>query len=121
MLRVLDTSELHGAYEPLLAVQDDFDVGTGDSFQTPAGRRRRATGSTPAPSASTRRAGWIQPRASRGHRVSLAQRDHRISADFFGHEHDDSGRWLKLRETLHVNASMAVVAASLAIPQGGGG
>lgn len=45
--------------------------------------------------------------------TALIGRDHHIRAHFFGHEHDDGGRWLQVGRTLCVNGAAALVVVTL--------
>lgn len=49
--------------------------------------------------------------------VALTGRRHNIKAHFFGHEHDDGGKWVRVGETLCVNAAAAIVMVNLEIPE----
>jgi Icc-related predicted phosphoesterase len=49
--------------------------------------------------------------------TALTGRKHNIKAHFFGHEHDDGGKWVQVGETLCVNAAAAVVVVTVAVPE----
>lgn len=49
--------------------------------------------------------------------AALTGRKHHIKAHFFGHEHDDGGRWTRVGETLYVNAASAIVTVAVTIPE----
>jgi Icc-related predicted phosphoesterase len=51
---------------------------------------------------------------------ALTGRAHRIRAHFFGHEHDDGGKWVRIGRTLCVNSAMSIVIVSLPAPERGG-
>jgi Icc-related predicted phosphoesterase len=50
---------------------------------------------------------------------ALTGREHRIRAHFFGHEHDDGGKWIQVGQTLCVNGALSIVIVSVASPRVG--
>lgn len=49
--------------------------------------------------------------------TALTGRKHNIKAHFFGHEHDDGGKWLHVGETLCVNAATAIMIVTVSVPE----
>src|SRR5258708_99739 len=49
--------------------------------------------------------------------AALTGRKHNIKAHFFGHEHDDGGKWIRVGDTLCVNAATAIVTVRATIPE----